>query len=154
MKPVNIIFITVLFFLSAIGCLAQTKTNISAQSNLPKTSEYRAVKATPAYAEILLRKTELESLIESFSVSYTEEFPKVKEANYELKLIEKDISRLLSVKDPTQLTLALGKLIVRRAQLETDLWALQTKFGEAHPDVVRAKRRVAIFDKAVSEILQ
>jgi hypothetical protein len=63
--------------------------------------------------------------------------------------------KILSLKDAEagKLTLALGKLMVRRAQLGTDLWALQAKFGEAHPDVVRAKRRAATFDKAIGEIL-
>jgi hypothetical protein len=111
------------------------------------------VKATPAYAELLLRKAELESDIESFLVSYTEEYPKLKESRYELSLLDKDLTKLLAQTDASRLTLALGKLLVRKNQLETDLWGLQNKFGKDHPEVKRASRKVASFQNAIKEIL-
>ena len=157
---------TKIFFLLAAAvalfsfdCFAQQNKRQTAPQSLPNNQSNtasQAIKSSPAYAEILLRKTELESLLEDYSVGYTEDYPKVKEARYELSLIERDITKLLSLKesDAPKLTLALGKLMVRRAQLETDLWALQTKFGDQHPDVARAKRRAAAFEKAIGEILQ
>jgi hypothetical protein len=113
------------------------------------------VRLTPAYAEVLLLKTETESEIESFVIDYTEEYPKLKESRYELTLIKRDMDRLLAVKsaDTPKLTLALGKLIVRKIGLEVDLWSLRLKYNEDHPDVKRAKRRVEIFEASVKEIM-
>jgi hypothetical protein len=148
----HILFIVFIF---AFPAFAQ-QLKKTADNSFPTSTDTltQAIKSSPAYAEVLLRKTELESMLEEFSVTYTEDFPKVKETRFELGLIQRDMSRMIGVKDANKLTLALGKLMVRRAQLETDLWALPTKFSGTHPDVERAKRRVSIFDKAISEILQ
>ena len=118
-----------------------------------KTSNNQAVKSSPAYAEILLRKTELESDVESLLISYTEDFPKIKESKFELILLQKDLQSLLTLTDASKLSLALGKLMVRRAVLSTDVWVLQTKYGDDHPEVKRAKRKVLSFDNAIKEIL-
>lgn len=112
-----------------------------------------SVKSSPAYAEVLLRKVELESDLESLLVSYKEDFPKVKEVNFELALIKNDLQILIGQADTSKLTLALGKLMVRKDALETDYWALQSKYGDEHPDVKRAKRKVLSFQTAIKEIL-
>jgi len=44
-------------------------------------------------------------------------------------------------------------LIVRRIELETDVWNLQRNYKDEHPDVKRAKRKVEIYENAISEIL-
>jgi hypothetical protein len=154
MKIKRLHFIFTLIFLSSITCLAQ-QTKKPALPVAITSPASQAIKSSSAYAEVLLRKTELESELEDFLIAYTEDFPKVKETRYELSLVEKDLTRLLSLSnsDLTKLTLALGKLMVRRAELETDLWSLQARFGIDHPDVKRAKRRVSTFEKAVTEIL-
>ena len=111
--------------------------------------------ASPAYAEILLRRTELESELESLILDYTEEFPKVKEIRQELGFLKRESDRLAAVKpaESSKLTLALGKLIVKKAELETDVWNLMKAYNEAHPDVKRAKRKVEIYEAAIKEIL-
>ena len=110
---------------------------------------------SPAFAELLLKKTEAQSNLESLILEYTEEYPKVKELRFVLGLIDRDIARLGQVKmaDAGKLTLALGKLIVRRIELETDLWNLQRSYKDEHPEVKRAKRKVEIYEAAISEIL-
>ena len=125
-----------------------------AQKSLASTNpSSQAVKSSPAYAEILLRKTELESDVESLLISYTEDFPKIKESKFELSLMLKELQTLLAQTDASKLSLALGKLMVRRAALSTDVWVLQTKYGDDHPEVKRAKRKVLSFDNAIKEIL-
>ena len=155
MKIKRLSFISILIFLCSISCFAQQAKKAPAQSPATASSSGQAVKFTPAYAEILLRKTELESVLEDFSEEYTEDHPKVRESRYQLGLIEKDLARLLSYGsgDLSRMTLALGKLLVRRAEHETALWSLKTRFSDEHPDVKRAKRRVSTFDKAIAEIL-
>ncbi len=123
------------------------------QNKLSQLENQKAVKATPAFAEVILRKAELESDVESFLVSYTEDYPKLKETRFQLDLLNKDLTKLLTQTDVSKLTLALGKLLVRKSELETDLWALQNQFSADHPDVKRAKRKVLSFQKAIKEIL-
>jgi hypothetical protein len=125
----------------------------SASASTPDAAQI--IKGTPAYAEVLFRRTELEADLESLLVDYTEDYPKIKEIRLELSLIKKETDRLLAVKqaDASKLTLALGKLIVRKITLQTELEALLLQYKDEHPDVKRARRRVAIFEGAIKEIL-
>lgn len=113
------------------------------------------ISSSPAYAELLLKKTEVQSSLESLVLEYTDEFPKVKEHRFVLGLIDRDIARIAKVKpaDSGKLTLALGKLMVRRIELETDVWNLQRTYKDEHPEVKRVKRKVEIYETAISEIL-
>jgi len=43
--------------------------------------------------------------------------------------------------------------MLRRIELETDLVNLQKNYKEEHPDVKRAKRKVEIYESAISDIL-
>ena len=113
------------------------------------------LKSSPAFAEVILRKTELLSEAESLLVTYTEEFPRVKSVRYELDVLNTELNRLLKV-NPEQkekLTFALGKLIVRKAELESEHQTLKLKYGDEHPDVKRAKRKVEIYEKGIRDIL-
>ncbi len=150
----KIIFSTASLFLFSISCFAQTeaKNKVVQISSKPISA---AIKSSPAYAELLLRKTERESELEEFAIDYTEEYPKVKEIKYELSLITKETDKLLAVStaDAGKLTLALGKLMVRKTELETDLWNLSRQYNADHLEVKRAKRKVAAYEKAIREIL-
>jgi hypothetical protein len=118
-------------------------------------AELAPVKSSPAYAELQLKRTEVFSDLESLLLEYTEEFPKVKEFKNTLLLLDRDIARISKVKvgEASKLSLALGKLMLRRIELETDLWNLQKSYKDEHPDVKRAKRKVEIYESAISDIL-
>ena len=152
MKLLKIVLILAALCLFSSPIFAQTKpkptTNALTNSN--------QIKSSPANAEVLLRKTELLSELEALLVEYTEEFPKVKELRYESGILQKELDRLLAanVADASRLSAALGKLMVRKCQLGTDLWSLQLQFNDTHPDVKRAKRKAEIFEAAISDILQ
>ena len=150
----KIVFFTASLFLFSFSCFAQSdaKNKVVQISSKPISA---AVKSSPAYAELLLRKTERESELEEFALDYTDEFPKVKEIKFELSLINKAMDKLLAVSAPDaeKLTLALGKLMVRKAEIETDLWNLSRQYNTDHPEVKRAKRKVEIYEKAIREIL-
>ena len=150
MKPQRFLFIAIFLVLSSPVCLSQTK-NKPVQANNPSNA-----KSSPAYAEVLLQKTELLSELESLLIDYKEDFPKVKELRYETGLLQKELDRILAVNpaDASKLTTALGKLMVRRCELGANLWSLQIQFNDEHPDVKRAKRKLEFFDAAINEILQ
>jgi hypothetical protein len=142
-----------LFSLSALVCFAQTKPKPTPQQPMPVVSSTTAIKSSPAFAEILLRKTELEATLDDLTVQFTDEYPKVKETRFALGLIRKEFERILAVADAAKLTPGLGKLILRKVELEIDLWALRQKYNEEHEEVKRVRRKVATFEKAIKEIL-
>jgi uncharacterized protein involved in exopolysaccharide biosynthesis len=148
--------VVAIFFVFSIGVAGSTFGQ-KPKTDKPGTDSKQVspVSSSAAYAELLLRKTEVQSNLESLVLEYTEEYPKVKELRFVLGLIDRDIARLGQVKmaDAGKLTLALGKLIVRRIELETDLWNLQRSYKDEHPEVKRAKRKVEIYEAAISEIL-
>jgi len=149
------------FFLSAISvfilaglCSAQSPANTTLKKTAPNQA-ISAVKYSPAYAEILLRRTEREAELEEFLLDYTEEFPKVKELKFEIEMLQKQMGKISAVNasDAPKLSLALGKLLVRKTELEVDLWNLLRQYNAEHPEVKRAKRKVEVYEKAIKEIL-
>ena len=138
------------------GCVLFLTSYGTAQTNAPSVQTPSSIViSSPAFAEILLRKTELQADLESLLSEYTEDYPKVKETQYQLTQLQKGMDRVLAIKaaDSSKLTLALGKLIVRKCELETELWSLLNQYKEGHPDVKRAKRKVDVFEQAIKQIL-
>lgn len=154
MKYIKLILFAFIILSFSLSIAAQTTGKKVSAQNASATNQ--AAKSSPAYAEILLRKTERESQLEEFLIDYTEDFPKIKELRFELDSLQKESSKILATNaaDAGKLTLALGKLIVRQTELETDWWNLRRKYNDEHPEVKRAKRKVEVFERAVREILQ
>ncbi len=144
------ISITLLFSVCAFG---QLRSRTSEKSEPPPIS--KEIRSTAAFAEIIVRRTEIESVLEELLVTYKEEFPKVKTARYELNLLDSELIRFgkLKATDADKLTIAVGKLIVRRAELATEYWGVANRFNEGHPEAKKAKRKLEIFDKAIERIL-
>ena len=150
------------YFFLAILCIvcfasispAQTGGKSKSPQNPIKT-DAKANKSSPAFAEILLRKTEIAAELEDYLTNYTDEFPKVKELRFELDLLNKEMNRILAVNptDSAKLSLALGKLMLRKIELERDVWNLRKQYNDEHPDVKQALRKVAVFEAAIKEIL-
>lgn len=145
-------FRTLLFVLAMIVVPQSAISQVKPDTKAPTAVDH-ALRSSPAYAELLLRRTELEAELEALIVDYTEEFPKVKEIRQTLAYLKRESDRLAAVKpaDSSKLTLALGKLIVRKVELETDLWGLMKTYNEGHPEVKRAKRKVEIYEAAIKE---
>ncbi|MEO6333551.1 MAG: hypothetical protein ABIO91_01075 [Pyrinomonadaceae bacterium] len=141
--------------LFAISGYSFGQTRGTAAIPKPAGDDLAQMRSSAAFAELKLKRTELVSELESLILDYTEEFPKVAEMRFTVTLIDRDIARLAKVKssEASKLTLALGKLMVRRVELETDVWGLQRSYKDEHPDVKRAKRKLEIYEAAVNEIL-
>lgn len=140
--------------LLATGALsAQSPIKPAPSPNLA--ANIQAVKSSPAYAELLLQRTELQSTLDSLLMDYNETYPKVNELRSQIRLIDVEIGRLLVVKGPDvgRLTIALGKLMLRKVELETELETLKLQYKDEHPDVRKTKRQVETFESAIKEIL-
>jgi hypothetical protein len=113
-------------------------------------------KSTPAFAELILLKTEVQSTLEELLLDYKDEYPEVKKNKVQLSFISQELDKLLKL-DASQmpkLTLALGKLLVRKVELQSDLSALRENYKDDNPEVARAKKKLEIFEKAIAEIMQ
>lgn len=155
MKIRNLPLILPIVFACTLFCYPQkAPEKTSMKSDLSKTTA-QIIKSTPAFAELLLRKTEREAELEELLLDYTDEFPKVKEIKFELELLQKQTTKVSAVNaaDAPKLSLALGKLLVRETELEVELWNLRRQYNADHPEVRRAQRKIEIFEKAVKEIL-
>ncbi|HXH70151.1 MAG TPA: hypothetical protein VNI60_07465, partial [Pyrinomonadaceae bacterium] len=77
------------------------------------------------------------------------------EIKFELDLLQKQMEKVLAIgaSDAPKLSLALGKLLVRKTELEVDYWNLLKQYNADHPEVKRAKRKIEVYEKAVKEIL-
>ena len=135
---------------AATATLAQTSDKSAPQT------EAGPIRSSPAYAEVLLRKTEIQADLESLINDYTEANPKIVDLRFELNSLDKMLEKIYGVKpsETGKLTLALGKLIVRKAALETDLNRLSRNKTIDQMEVKRAARRVEIFDAAIKELLK
>ena len=122
---------------------------------VPTPAIVQGAKATAAYAEVALKRADIEAELESLLVEYTDEFPKVKELKYALARIDVEATRLGSIKtaDRDRASAALGKLMVRKVEAEIGLWKLQEDYADTHPEVKRAKRKVEIYERAIKDIL-
>lgn len=114
------------------------------------------IRSSPAFAEILLRKTELQAELEALLPDYTDANTKIVDLRFEIAALDKSLEKIFGIR-PTEtdkLTLALGKLIVQKASLDTDLARLKRSYNKDHKEVKRAARRVEIYDAAIKEILR
>jgi transcriptional regulator GlxA family with amidase domain len=141
------------FLMTTAAADGQTRSRKSDESAPVRASI--EVRSSAAFAEVIFRRTELEGALQELLVSYKEEFPKVKNARYELNLIEAELNKMRKTKasEAGRLTLALGKLIVGRSRAATDYWILKNRYSDQHPAAKKAKRRFEIYDKAITEIL-
>ena len=56
------------------------------------------IRASAAYAEVLLRKTEVQAELEAMLPDYTEENPRVIDARFEIGVLTRDIDRIYAVR--------------------------------------------------------
>jgi hypothetical protein len=150
--------------LMAVSAIALTAVICAAQNNAAKpkpsptpiaATDLQPIRSSPAYAELLLHRTDLESNLDALLVDYTEQFPKVKDIRLELGFLKTEMDRLMAVKpaDASKLSQALGQLMLRKVEIETQLDALRAQYKDDHPDVRKARKKVETYEAAIKEIL-
>ena len=148
-KFASIIF--TILFLSVAGS-AQTNPQ---PAPTPARVVAQVIKSSPAYAALLLRKTEATAELEDLLIEYKEEFPKIKQLRAELVFLKKETNRILSVNpaEASKLSEALGKLVLRKVELQLEYANLQNKYTDDRAEVKQAKRKIDIFEAAIQEII-
>jgi hypothetical protein len=153
MRITSLVFFCLIVTVAAATGLAQSPSKSTRTTTGP--DDLRAVKSSPGYAEVLLRKTELEAEVESLRVDHTDEFPRIREARTELEILRSEMDRLLGIKaaDAEKLSAALGRLILAKIVHQAKLRQLRDQFSDDHPMVRRQRRTVEIYEAAIKEIL-
>jgi len=148
-------YIFSLFFLLALSLSILAQTDAKKPKVDFTTPTNKAIKSSPAYAALVLHRTVIRAELEEMLVTYTEDFPKVVDARHEIDLINFELTKLLETKvtDSCKLSDSLGELMLKKTAVAMELWNLKKKYNEEHPDILRAKRKLDIYEKGVAEIL-
>ncbi len=141
----------IFLILFSFGVSAQTINNKIDYS----TPTSKAIKSSPAYSALVLQRTMIKAELAEMLVLYTEDFPKVVDSRHEIDLINFELNRLLDTKitDSCRLSDSLGKLMLKKTEIEMQLWVLKKKYNDDHPQVMRTKRKLDVYEKAIVEIL-
>lgn len=145
-----------ILFIGSIAVVdAQKKLAVKPSPTPAPVADTQPVRSSPAYAELLLQKTELQSTLDSLLVDYTEEYPKVKELRSQLGYLQAEMNRLLAVKPENagRLSDALGKLMLRKVELESNLETLRAQFKDDHPEVKKLRRKIESYEASIKEVL-
>ena len=153
MVAIRLIAPAALIIALAAGVSAQ-KSKPAAETQPPSANPAHVL-ASAAYAEVSLRYVEVSAEIDAMLEDYTENHPSVLKARLVRASLTADNLRMRSVKpeDAGKLTAALGKTIVRKAELLADYKSLERQYPADSAEVRRAKKRYEYFAAVVDEIL-
>lgn len=149
-KFLSILLLTLIVAINVSGQIREVK---NANTSTPQYTQ--EVKSSATFAEIIFRQAELQSDLGELLVAYTDEYPKVRQTKYELEILNNDLNNISKLKgvEANILTQALGKLLVRRAEISTDFWVNKEQYDETHPNFKKAKRKLDIYNEAIKKIL-
>ena len=146
----NLFFIILLTGIGFVSASAQTVQSKQTTA-LP-----RHLTSSGAYSEIALRLAELRADMESMRDDYTDQHPKVLENKWTQASLEEDLKTLAQIRetDAGRLTLSLGKMVVRRAELFAEMKAVELQYGEQHQNTKRARKRLDAFSAVLDGIFR
>src|SRR6476659_8158961 len=151
--------LNLLGFFLVFGSVCLAQNNVAKPKPTPSPAvvagDLQPIRSSAAYAELRLHQAELQSTLDSLLIDYTEEFPKIKEIRDELGFLKTEMDRLLAVKpaDAGRLTLALGRLMLKKIELEKQLDVLRAQYKDEHPEVRKTRRQIETYESAIKEIL-
>lgn len=115
-----------------------------------------AVANSAAFAEIYAGKVEAEADLKVLTMDLTEDAAQVREKKLERDLLARAIRWLEALPAASQpkLTMALGRLAVRKAQAEANLKTVSQDYADEHPTVKKARARLAVYNSELEKLLQ
>lgn len=130
-------------------------TNVGAkvkQQNLTNLS----VQTTLAYAEVFAQKVEAEAELKVLMIDMTDDAPQVREKKLRRDFLQREIEWLekLPAALHPKMTLALGKIIVRKVQAEVDQKMFAENYADEHPLIKKARARFAVYKDEIDKLLQ
>jgi hypothetical protein len=59
----------------------------------------------------------------------------------------------LNPNEVNRLSVAVGKLLVKKAEQSSEIESLFKAYNEKHPDVIRAKKKLSIIENALKDLM-
>ena len=111
---------------------------------------------TGAYAEVYAARVEAEADLKVLAMDLTEETVQVREKKLERDLLAREIRWLEALPSVShdKMTIALGRLLVRKTQAEVSLKMLSENYAEDFPTVKKARTRIGVYNDEVQKLLQ
>ena len=111
---------------------------------------------TAAYAEVYAARVEAEADLKVLNMDLTEESVQVREKKLERDLLAREIRWLEALPSTShnKMSMALGRLLVRKTQAEVNLKMLSQNYAEDFPAVKKAHTRIGIYNDEVQKLLQ
>lgn len=130
-----------------------TQTNVTAP--IKALGRKHDVKTTPAYAELIMKRTEVAAELDVLLPDYTEDAPEVREKRLSLQILDAALKRLetVTLEQYLALTPAVGKMLARKLEAEAELKILSEIYTDEHPAVKKAKIRFKVFDAELKRLL-
>ncbi|HEX8564220.1 MAG TPA: hypothetical protein VF648_01030 [Pyrinomonadaceae bacterium] len=131
----------------------QTQTSVTAP--IKTIGRKLDVKTSPAYAELVMKRTEVAADLEVLLPDYTEESPEVREKRLSLQILDAALKRLetVTLEQYLALTPAVGKMLARKLEAEAELKILSEIYTDDHPAVKKSKIRFKVFDAELKRLL-
>ena len=153
------LFLAFIFAFQTIQICAQQKgapqTQTSVTAPIKTIGRKLDVKTSPAYAELIMKRTEVAADLEVLLPDYTEESPEVKEKRLNLQILDAALKRLetVTLEQYLALTPAVGKMLARKLEAEAELKILSEIYTDEHPAVKKSKIRFKVFDAELKRLL-
>lgn len=129
----------------------------SAQKERPKTdkTDSSVVHASAAFSEILAQKALVEADLKILLTDYKEDYIGVREKQAEFALLNTALRNLekTPAAEISKLTLALGKLVVKKIEVEAELKTLLEDYTEDFPAVKKARTRLGVYEEEIRKLL-
>jgi beta-lactamase regulating signal transducer with metallopeptidase domain len=109
-----------------------------------------------AYAELILRKAELEAKLSQLRESQTGTSPDVVMAREKLEALSREMDRMAAIKAEQlqRLSTAYGQLIWRKAMLEAEIRSLLRRVTSEHPDVQFKRAELEALKRELDKLLK
>ncbi|MBC7798437.1 MAG: hypothetical protein H7Z37_16330 [Pyrinomonadaceae bacterium] len=149
----------ILMFFAALNVQAQQ--NPRSSSNVVKTGKTSAnsnsaLKSSAAYGEIIAALAEAKVDLKILLFDYKEAAPQVVAKRQLIESYQTEIGKLEAM--PTtiapKLTLALGRLLVKKIEAGAELNELTKEYAEEYPSVKKARIRLQVFTEETDKLLQ
>ncbi len=111
---------------------------------------------TGAYAEVYAARVEAEADLKVLATDLTEETVRVREKKLERDLLAREIRWLEALPSTShdKMTMALGRLLVRKTQAEVNLKMLSENYADGFPAVKKARAKIDVYNGEIQKLLQ
>lgn len=113
-----------------------------------------AVKATPAYEMLIVRRAAIRAELVEQKETLTSQHPDVERTGYELSLLDMEIEKMLGSERSqiSKLTRVYGQLILRKIDLQMEEHELRNQLTPTHPDLKKKRIELDAIQQEIDDL--